>query len=565
MKPRAIFIAGYNLVMITLAGVIFFALVFATCHNPRIVGMNRGSISLLKYCNKDCSCSRDADFRPVCDIRATVTFYTPCHAGCTSSEYVNNVKMYDGCSCIQEETGEGNLQAKDGPCSNDNCQLEWLAFEFGTLLAYALVASTFVGDLLINLRSVYKQDKASSIGFWMMWVAIFVNVPGKILYQLIADMTCVHWSTKARICHLHNSKKLGDYMLYFTTLLLGLCVLLKILVLIFCRNLQIYSRTVNEDEDVNQPQELMPINSNNEGNERIAKPDNNGVATNSEGTPKPTEMESQQAEAKPTENEEPDKNEEESNKPLKYGPLGPGDRRRDIKNKSSLRNLDSDDDLSSSSDDSKKDSGSKVAYVPLDLDSDVESDLGSTAPRSRKRIASKDYDEYTERSNSSLSTRRSDFPNPDDYGDPRMIRNAEKNGRKAQDGSSKTSSFEYSKMAAPKKGNFNEVGIPIVEYHPKNLNDKPTVASPFLKDVKSLINKYEKNTNEEKLEDDRASVRSAGKTGIPLVAMAQPRLSSGQASSGFSSLRESSSDARGTPSPKNSSIKGSKGTLCTDL
>ncbi|KAK2578878.1 hypothetical protein KPH14_009745 [Odynerus spinipes] len=579
VKPRAAFIAGYNFIMIVLAAIIIFALVFATCDTPPIVGMDRGSIGLLKYCNKDCRCSRDADFRPVCDIRGTFTFYTPCHAGCTSVEYIDNMKIYGGCSCVEDVTGQGNLEAKEGPCGTSNCQVGWLAFEFGTLFAYSLVASTFIGDLLINLRSVYKQDKASSIGFWMMWVAIFVNVPGKILYQTIADMTCVHWGIKRTICHLHDSEKLGNYMFYLTTLLMAICVLFKVLVWIFCRNLQIYGSRVSEnEEDTTQAQELLPISSNREQTENVAKPENNGTATSSEEPPKTTEAAVQQSIPKPRtkEDTEEDKKDEESNKQLKYGPVGPGDRRQDINKKPlqqdrpkkhRIRNLDSDDELDSSSDESKKDSSPKVAYIPLDLDSDVESDLGSTAPRSRKRIVSKDYDEYTERSSSSMSSKRREFPNPDDYGDPRSIRNAPSKNRKAEDGSSKTSSFEYSKTEAPKKGDFNEVGIPIVEYHPRNVNGnsdrKPN--SPLLKDVKSLISKYENNTSQERLEDDRASIRSAGKTGIPLVAMAQPRLSSGQASSGFSSLRESSSDARGTPSPKNSSIKGSKGALCTDL
>lgn len=287
--------------------------------------------------------------------------------------------------------------------------------------------------------------------------------------------------------------------------------------------------------------------------------------------PETTEAEVLQVTAKPKTKEEEDY--EESKRPLIYGPLGPGNRRKtgnetpvqqDPPRKQKIRNLETDDELDSSSDESKKTSSPKIAYKPLELDSDVESELGSTAARSRKRVLNKDYDEFTERSSSSMSSKRREFPNPDDYGDPRFIRNVSTKDRKAyEDGSSKTSSFEYSK--AFKKGDFNEVGIPIVEYHPQSSDNSAVKDSPFLKDVKSLINKYEQHSSQEKLEDDRVSIRSAGKTGIPLVAMTQPRLSSGQASSGFGSLRESSSDPRGTPSPKNSSIKGSKGALCTDL
>ncbi|KAF7399488.1 hypothetical protein HZH68_008080 [Vespula germanica] len=567
-KPRATFIAGYNFIMTVLATITIFALVFAYCDMLPIVGMNKRSITLLKYCNKDCRCSRDSDFRPTCDTRGMFTFYTPCHAGCTSINYIDNVKIYSGCSCVEDMTGQGNLDAKDGPCGSSSCQIGWLAFEFGTLLSYALIASTFVGDLLINLRSVYRQDKASSIGFWMMWVALFVNVQGKILYQTIANMTCIHWGNKSTICHLHDNKKLGNYMFLLTTVLLVICIFFKILVWIFCRNLMIYGKSVKENEE-DKAQELMPIQQPSTNSDKSG---NNGIVTCPQFF-ETTEKEAVQDTDKPKTKEEED--DEESKRPLIYGPLGPGNRRKtsndvpvqqDRPRKQKTRNLETDDEFDSSSDESKKNSSPKIAYKPLELDSDVEGDLGSTAARSRKRVLSKDYDEFTERSSSSLSSKRREFPNPDDYGDPRSIRSVSTKDRKAyEDGSSKTSSFEYSKTERFKKGDFNEVGIPIVEYHPQSSDNSTGKDSIFLKDVKSLISKYEQHSSQEKLEDDRVSIKSAGKTGIPLVAMTQPRLSSGQASSGFGSLRESSSDPRGTPSPKNSSIKGSKGALCTDL
>ncbi|KAI4477176.1 hypothetical protein M0804_012997 [Polistes exclamans] len=580
-KPRATFIAGYSFIATVLATVIIFALVFTYCDSPSVVGLNKGSIHLLQYCNKDCRCSKDADFRPICDTRGTHTFYTPCHAGCTSVEYIDNIKIYGDCSCIKEIAE--NLDAKEGPCGSSSCQIGWLVFEFGTLLAYAFIASTFVGDLLINLRSVYRQDKASSIGFWMMWVALFVNVPGKILYQTIANITCIYWGNKRTICHFHESPKFGNYIFFLTTLLLAICIIFKILVWIFCRNLMIYGRPINENEENTvQSQELMPmqpsINSNE--NETVPKSDNNGVVPTSEEVSKTTETDTLKLTTKSktkvednVEDKEEVEEEGELKRPLIYGPLGPGDRRRTSNDKPVQRDpprkqmvLETEDELDSSSDESKKDFSPKVAYKPLELDSDVESDLGSVAARSRKRVASKDYDEFTERSNSSMSSKKREFPNPDEYGDPRLLRNVlKKDWRSYEDGSSKTSSFEYSKAGPSKKGDFNEIGIPIVEYHSSSANNSNGLNSPFLKDVKSLINQYEKNSSQEQLEDDQASIRSAGKTGVPLVAMTQPRLSSGQASSGFGSLRESSSDPRGTPSPKNSSIKGSKGTLCTDL
>jgi len=120
-----------------------------------------------------------------------------------------------------------------------------------------LIASTFVGDLLINIRSVYKQDKAISIGFWMMWIAIFVYVFGKIIYEFVSRQACQYWGSQKLICHLHKSEKLGNYLCYLTILFLSLCLLFKIIVWFFCKNLQLYEQVENKDQANVELQELV--------------------------------------------------------------------------------------------------------------------------------------------------------------------------------------------------------------------------------------------------------------------------------------------------------------------
>lgn len=287
----------------------------------------------------------------------------------------------------------------------------------------------------------------------------------------------------------------------------------------------------------------------------------------------------------PEDNPPKEEGKTQRNVPLKYGPLGPGDRRSTSSNHSTnrnsmIRNLDSEDD--SSSNESKKLSSPRVAYAPLELDSDVESDLGSVGPRSRRRISSKDYDENDHHSSKNSSIRRW-FPNPDHYEDPLRARSSRlRKSNGYQDGSSKTGSFEFSKKDqesnVSKQGDFNEVGIPIVDPFPEGKgNSSDTMHS---KDVKSLIDRYEQNVSQETLNEDRLSVKSEdarsrpeNKMGIPLVAMVpnRPSSSRGQSSSGFSSLPDVLDknsnlrmERRMTPSPK-SSAKGSKPTYQTDL
>lgn len=119
------------------------------------------------------------------------------------------------------------------------------------------MATTFIGDLLINIRSVYKQDKAISIGFWMMWFSIFVYVPGKILYEFVANQACQYWGNQKAICHLHNSEKLGNYLCYLTILFLSLSLLFKIIVWLFCKNLQLYEEVEIKDYENGALQTLI--------------------------------------------------------------------------------------------------------------------------------------------------------------------------------------------------------------------------------------------------------------------------------------------------------------------
>ncbi|TGZ47629.1 solute carrier organic anion transporter family member 2A1 [Temnothorax longispinosus] len=590
-KPRARFIVGYSFVIVLLTIAIIIALFFATCDKPPVVYLEKGSNTFLKYCNKHCGCSKDADFRPICDSLGKFTYYSPCYAGCSAIIYLDNVKIYSGCSCVEDLTGWGNDQAKDGPCDSTKCQAAWMLFEFGSLLAYALFASSFVGDVLISIRSVYKQDKAISIGFWMMWIAIFVFALGKVLYEFVTRQACQYWGSQKIICHLHDSEKLGDYLCYLTILLLSFCLLVKIIVWFFCKNLQLYDEVEFKDQENVEVQEMIEqvtaeqpeILNNNNGEIRqvaaVVEPETRIVPEA----------------AKPEENSLRKEEDTQKSASLKYGPLGPGDRRSNsnppTKNnsQSTIRNLESEDELDSSSDESKRRSSTQVDYTPLELDSDVESDLSSVGPRSRKRISSKDYDQThdeSDRSSSKNASLKRRFPNPDHYEDPRRGRNSRfKSPNGYQNDPSKTSSSELAKegqeSGVPKQGDFNEVGIPIVDPFSDGKGNSGSANTAHLKDVKSLIDRYEQNASQETLDEDRLSVKSTegtrtrpeSKMGIPLVAMVPGRSSSrGQSSSGFGSLpdvlQDNSPDPHserlGTPSPKNIA-KGSKGAQQTDL
>lgn len=585
-RPRARFIIAYSSVIVLVTVAIIIALIFDTCDKPPIADLEKGSDSLLRYCNRYCRCSKDADFRPICDSLGRFTYYSPCYAGCSTITYVDNVKTYSGCTCVKEMTMWTTDQAKDGPCDSTRCQAGWMLFEFGSLLAYVLIASTFVGDLLINIRSVYKQDKSISIGFWMMWLSIFVYVPAKILYDFVSRQACQYWGSQKIICHLYDSEKLGNYLCYLTILFLSLCLLFKIIVWFFCKKLHLYEEIDVQDQE-RELQDFEPATIT----ELLETSNNEMRQVQANVEPESRIIVSETAE--PEENSPKEEEDTQKSRPIKLNGMMVPYNHRSTSNpatnhnsQSTIRNLDSEDELDSSSDESKKRSTTQVAYAPLELDSDVESDLSSVGPRSRKRVPSKDYDQThdeNDRPSSRNTSLKRRFPNPDHYEDPRNSRFKKPTGY--QDDSTKTSTSELAKKGqvsdVPKQGDFNEVGIPIVDPFPDEKgNSAGSTNTAHLKDVKTLIDRYEQNASQETLDEDRLSMKSTedtrsrpeSKLGIPLVAMVPGRSSSrGQSSSGFGSLpdvQDKSSDPRserlGTPSPKNVA-KASKAAHQTDL
>lgn len=305
-----------------------------------------------------------------------------------------------------------------------------------------------MGDILIILRSVSVQDKAISIGFLMTCIAF---IPGKILYDVIANLTCLYWGTQKSSCRIHDGTKLGNYLCYMTGSLLVLCVILKLVVWCLSEDLKLYVQKEGEATSMTEMREM--ISSTNDATNQQGRSDNESeVITHQSSSNDATinlEKSSENLKKSVKSIYENVEDQETEKTPLKYGPLGPGDRRTDSKTslnqpsqaqKSKIRNTDSEDDLSSSDEEGKKDSSPKVAYRPLDIDSDVESDLSSVEPRSRKRIMGREYESVynSDTSSSVKNSLKREFPNPDNYGDPRL-------NRRNIDGSSKTSSFEFSR------------------------------------------------------------------------------------------------------------------------
>lgn len=207
---------------------------------------------------------------------------------------------------------------------------------------------------------------------------------------------------------------------------------------------------------------------------------------------------------------------QKNNGPLKYGPLGPGDRRtqdRNVINEVKSEDYDTDNELDTSSDDGSlplKKASPKVAYKPLDFDSDH--DATETIPKT-----------IPHRKLSPIESGARRFPNPDHYEDPRRSR--------------ATSPFE---KPWRKTGDFNEIGIPIVE--PIVQQAKDLRSSKEVLEERMLSPQYEKKASQDRLDTVRTlfktmeegRFKSQSDVNDQPLSIRPP--SGGQESSGFGSL-----------------------------
>jgi len=205
-----------NLLCLGAYGLLFFL----GCNNVAMAGAtmpySRNSsenfqINLTDSCNFGCECDMN-DVQPVCGANG-LTYFSPCHAGCTSLLSSDN---YTNCACV----GDGEMQrdlsnsgvtkvpvATAGPCYTQ-CEM---ILPFMVLLFFMtlLVAVTQMPVLMVVLRSVEEEEKAFALGIQFVIFRLFGYIPSPILFGNVIDSTCLLWKQtceggKGGICLMYD-------------------------------------------------------------------------------------------------------------------------------------------------------------------------------------------------------------------------------------------------------------------------------------------------------------------------------------------------------------------------
>jgi hypothetical protein len=181
--------------------------------------------------------------------------------------------MFGNCSCgIDTEIPLEDTMATEGGCGMSNCRPYYIAFHGLVIMAAALIASTLVGKLIIGIRAVLPQDKSLAIGAELMFVGIFVFIPGKIGYAYLARSTCQYEAPDGFRCFLHESPLFGDWLNVITGGLIVIGVIFEV-ILMFCVNdLELYGdeeenesyrpvemNTYSRNGDSYNPPEMQPV------------------------------------------------------------------------------------------------------------------------------------------------------------------------------------------------------------------------------------------------------------------------------------------------------------------
>ncbi|XP_068150787.1 solute carrier organic anion transporter family member 1A1 isoform X1 [Drosophila tropicalis] len=268
---------------------IFVGYVFLNCDVGAIAGVVGGKLSQ-PYCSTQCLCTPTA-FMPVCPENSSITYFSPCYAGCTEQTSINSFSLYEGCTCNGNQTmnTSGAVRATAGACSSGLCDQAIIIFQILSVSAAFLVGVSAVGKTLITLRAVLPQDKTLALAFEVMIVGLFAYIPVHLSYDLVTRTTCVYWAPNYERCLLRETPKHGNILDILTASLILAGVLLDILVFIFAKGLNLYNCKVTDNNYTPSLYAAVPHEDTTTTTSVSAPPGYGGGAATTEATSSPVQ------------------------------------------------------------------------------------------------------------------------------------------------------------------------------------------------------------------------------------------------------------------------------------
>ncbi|XP_023159663.2 solute carrier organic anion transporter family member 74D [Drosophila hydei] len=279
-----------------------------------------GNLNLTSNCNANCSCE-GVNYSPVCHVASDTTYFSPCHAGCTSWNADN--KLYDKCACLNDELtsdpmelyggASERLLMEDGTTdvtfidnmeldiimdnvpllSDDNsvelvddllrlsrravadlvlrpgvcmkgCDTVFWIFSITSIIVNWFGSSGRIGNVLVNYRTVAPEDKSFAQGLALMMISLFALIPGPIIFGRIIDSTCLIWTKTCHgngNCQLYDQTKFRYSINFLSCFFTSIGVVFDWLVWYYGRDLDLYGdkETKRQEPANRRDQPITPL------------------------------------------------------------------------------------------------------------------------------------------------------------------------------------------------------------------------------------------------------------------------------------------------------------------
>ncbi|XP_059045934.1 solute carrier organic anion transporter family member 74D-like [Achroia grisella] len=177
------------------AAIFFVVLTLLDCEPQGINGVSNSEYTQ-PNCSEHCGCNSEAyGYSPLCLVPGMNTYFSPCHAGCTTTDEIGGLITFHNCSC-----SSGN--AVMGSCSIISCQTAFSVYQVIFTVSLGIAGAAVLMQGMVPLRAVAVSSRPLALGASLAISALPAHVLGRLLYMHISDLTCAYSNDGA--CLFHN-------------------------------------------------------------------------------------------------------------------------------------------------------------------------------------------------------------------------------------------------------------------------------------------------------------------------------------------------------------------------
>ncbi|XP_028405816.1 solute carrier organic anion transporter family member 4C1-like [Dendronephthya gigantea] len=161
------------------------------CPNQNFAGVttsyyNRSGGNAIDSCSSvyNCSCKQH-NYIPVCAKKDKITYFSPCHAGCSMESKLDGDKVFTNCSCLSPNI----TMVFDGGCE-EKCDL----LPYFLAVLFLLICFTFCNNIpaiTVTLRCVPESQGSFALGVQQIITRILAFIPAPIVYGALLDSVCI--------------------------------------------------------------------------------------------------------------------------------------------------------------------------------------------------------------------------------------------------------------------------------------------------------------------------------------------------------------------------------------